>query len=173
MRTIVIAAFIALAAAATAAAAPVDQPYRGLQPVSDFPAPVWAEANAKAVWLDAVRVRSTFDCPPFIVGGGTDQCGFGLPLPGSGFNAFTDTRAGFTVKVGDLIRFHLPGPPATRPVLDTGVKPAPGARLLSGVKFTLGTTDAPWVRIKKTTRSGVASLTTPTGTYWFKLSIRR
>jgi hypothetical protein len=58
-------------------------------------------------------------------------------------------------------------------VLDTGLKLGPKHKILSGAKFTLGTTDAPWVRIKTTTRSGLASLTTATGTYWFKLSIRR
>jgi hypothetical protein len=105
--------------------------------------------------------------------GPTDQCGYEVPLPGSFFNPFTQTRAGLRVAVGDVVRFHLPTPPAQRPVLDTGVTLGPTQTIRSGARFTLGTTDAPWIRIKKTTRSGLASLTTATGTYWFTLSIRR
>jgi len=82
-------------------------------------------------------------------------------------------RAGLTVTAGDVIRFHLPGVSATRPVLRVGQSFQLQTRVAPGRAFGLGTTDAPWWRVARNARSGMATLTTSTGTYWFKLAVRR
>lgn len=162
-----------LVGAGAAGAQPAEEPYRGEQPITDFPAPIWAETQDRSVWLDAKRERNTYPPCQEVYPGPTDQCGFGVGLPGSFFNPFKHTRAGLKVAVGDLVRFHLPAASTERPVVRTGVRLKAAMRMVVGGRVKLGTTEAPWLRITKRTRSGLASLTTETGTYWFKLSIRR
>jgi hypothetical protein len=58
-------------------------------------------------------------------------------------------------------------------VLTVGQKARVGQHDASGGgAYRLGTTDAPWWRVREGTRSGFATLTTSTGTYWFKLAVR-
>lgn len=148
-------------------ALPVGPPYAG-QLAADFPQPVWAEANGQGVWLDAKRERYTPICRP--LGAGL-VCPIASPPP---FDPRTQVTAALTVKRGDRIRFHLPAAPAARPTLVVGgAYTAPPGDLQGGRTYSLGGTDAPWWTVTRATRSGLAALTTSTGTYWLRLAVRR
>jgi hypothetical protein len=162
--------------AASAMAVPAEPPNRG-QFFYDYPPPVWVEAGAMHRWLDAPgQKRPPSPCPPGPAY--PDYCGGnaiprGVP-PAESLNPLLHIRAGITTKVGEVIRFHLPGVSDTRPVLRVGQKARMNQSYATGGRaYRLGTTDAPWWRVRKGTRSGFATLTTSTGTYWFKLAVRR
>jgi hypothetical protein len=46
------------------------------------------------------------------------------------------------------------------------------SHVTGGRAYRLGGTEAPWWKVRKGTRSGFATLTTSTGTHWFKLAVR-
>jgi hypothetical protein len=157
---------------------PAGEPNRGQNP-ADFPAPVWVEHGSRQVWLEAARVGYTpAPCPPAPSNPPpADWCGGNAPPTGLPLAAqlvpTRDIRAALTVRVGDVIRFHLPAPSATRPLLRVGQGFRFQKRVAPGRAYGLGTTDAPWWRVTTRARSRMSTLTTSTGTYWFKLAVRR
>jgi hypothetical protein len=154
---------------------PVDQPYAGLQPLSDFPLPVWVESGTRSVWLEARRDRYSPQCGPPPESLVTDWCGFPAQWPWSNWVP-ARTKAALRVKAGDTIRFHLPEAPATRPTLRVGQqfdRQERTRRTKPGRAFTLGAGEAPWWRVSRSAHSGYVSLRIETGEYWLKLSIGR
>jgi hypothetical protein len=88
-------------------------------------------------------------------------------------NPLIHIKAGVTARVGQVIRFHLPGVSDPRPVLRVGQKGRLNQNFVTGGRaYRLGGTDGPWWRVREGTRSGFATLTTSTATYWFKLAVR-
>jgi hypothetical protein len=176
LKTGAVIAFAAFALGATSAmAVPSDEPNRG-QTFYDYPPPVWVEAGAVQRWLDAPGIErvGTGPCPEPSV---PDYCGGeaiprGVP-PAEGLNPLIHIKAGIAARVGQVIRFHLPGASDPRPVLRVGQKGRLNQNVVTGGQaYRLGGTDAPWWRVRKGTRSGFATLTTSTGIYWFKLAVR-
>jgi hypothetical protein len=168
---VILATAVSLATLTSAVAngAPAGPPHRGANP-ADFPSAVWAEHGSRQIWLDTARVGYTF--APCVQDPPRSICGDPGPPPPL-FLPSRSVRAGLTVAVGDVIRFHLPGLSVTRPVLRVGQRfNGLGKQIVPGRVFGLGTTDAPWWRVPKTARSGMATLTTSTGRYWFKLAVR-
>jgi len=166
--SIAAAAALALAASSVGLGAPAGPPNRGADP-ADFPPAVWAQTASRQIWLEAPRTGFTPSC--------TDpRCDYLLPPKGlteaTALVPNRDVRAEITVRVGEIVRFHLPAPSGTRPMLRVGQLFNVRTRVGAGRVFGLGSTDAPWWRVTRKARSGMATLTTSTGTYWFKLAVR-